>query len=136
MRTTHPLAIGLVSITASAASAQVFSIDWHRVAGGGGQSSGGDFAVSGTIGQAEAGSPMTGGDFSLTGGFWAASGSGGNPCGCAADYNQDGGTDGADVAAFFADWEMGSGCADTNQDGGIDGADVATFFSLWEAGGC
>ncbi len=57
-------------------------------------------------------------------------------CGCAADYNSDGGVDGADVGAFFSDWEAAAGCADVNQDGGIDGADVGAFFAKWEAGGC
>jgi hypothetical protein len=56
--------------------------------------------------------------------------------GCAADYNQDGGIDGSDVQAFFADWENAAGCSDVNQDGGIDGADVGAFFDVWEAGGC
>ncbi|MBS0195258.1 MAG: hypothetical protein JSR77_00710 [Planctomycetes bacterium] len=55
---------------------------------------------------------------------------------CAADYNQDGGVDGADVAAFFADWENSTGCADVSQDGGVDGADVDFFYQRWEAGGC
>ncbi len=55
---------------------------------------------------------------------------------CFADYNQDGGIDGADVQAFFADWELGLSAADVNQDGGIDGADVDTFFAAWEAGAC
>ncbi|MBX3410663.1 MAG: matrixin family metalloprotease [Phycisphaeraceae bacterium] len=55
---------------------------------------------------------------------------------CAADYNQDGGVDGADVDAFFADWEQGLPCADVNEDGGIDGADVDFFFAVWENGGC
>jgi len=55
---------------------------------------------------------------------------------CAADYNQDGGVDGADVDAFFADWEQGYPCSDVNLDGGIDGADVDYFFSVWENGGC
>ena len=58
------------------------------------------------------------------------------PARCAADYNQDGGVDGADVDAFFGEWESGAGCADANQDGGVDGADVDTFFEVWEAGGC
>lgn len=40
-------------------------------AGGGGTSSGGNYAVSGTIGQADAGGPLTGGNYSLTGGFWS-----------------------------------------------------------------
>ncbi len=55
---------------------------------------------------------------------------------CPADYNQDGGIDGGDVQAFFADWEAGEGRADVNQDGGIDGGDVGTFFMAWEHGGC
>src|ERR1039458_3972708 len=50
---------------------QPYSIDWSKVAGGGGTSTGGVYTVSGTIGQHDAGGPMTGGNFSLTGGFWA-----------------------------------------------------------------
>jgi serralysin len=55
---------------------------------------------------------------------------------CAADFNQDGGIDGADVDAFFADWAQGLPCADVNEDGGIDGSDVDFFFNVWENGGC
>ena len=51
------------------ASAQ-YSIDWHKIAGGGGASTGGVYAVSGTIGQHDAGT-MSGGNYSLTGGFWS-----------------------------------------------------------------
>ena len=61
---------------------------------------------------------------------------GGGCASCPADYNQDGGVDGADVEAFFTDWQDSVGCADTNQDGGIDGSDVEAFFSAWQAGGC
>ena len=55
---------------------------------------------------------------------------------CAADYNQDGGVTGDDIAAFFVDFEAGSGCSDTNVDGGITGDDIAAFFIAFEAGGC
>ncbi|MBS0195959.1 MAG: hypothetical protein JSR77_04300 [Planctomycetes bacterium] len=55
---------------------------------------------------------------------------------CPADFNQDGGVDGADVSDFFAAWEIGDAIADVNQDGGVDGADVTTFFVAWENGGC
>ena len=55
---------------------------------------------------------------------------------CPADYNQDGGVTGDDIAAFFADFETGGGCADTNVDGGITGDDIAAFFTAFEAGGC
>ena len=57
---------------------------------------------------------------------------------CPADFNQDGGVDGLDVAAFFSAWESGGddGRADVNHDGGVDGQDVEAFFLIWQAGGC
>jgi len=55
---------------------------------------------------------------------------------CPADYNQDGGVTGDDIAAFFADFENGADCADTNIDGGITGDDIAALFTVFEAGGC
>lgn len=51
--------------------AQNYSIDWYKVSGGGGSSTGGLFQVSGTIGQHDAGGPMTAGSYSLVGGFWS-----------------------------------------------------------------
>jgi hypothetical protein len=53
------------------ASAQSYSIDWYKIAGGGGSSTGGVYTVSGTIGQHDAGGAMAGGNYSLTGGFWS-----------------------------------------------------------------
>ena len=50
--------------------AQSYSIDWYKVAGGGGTSTGGTYQVSGTIGQPDANGSMTGGNYSLAGGFW------------------------------------------------------------------
>jgi hypothetical protein len=51
--------------------AQTDSSDWYKISGGGGTSSGGDYSVTGTIGQHDAGVAMTGGNYSLTGGFWS-----------------------------------------------------------------
>ena len=51
--------------------AQPYSIDWYKVAGGGGTSTGGVYSVSGTIGQPDASGAMAGGNYSLTGGFWS-----------------------------------------------------------------
>jgi hypothetical protein len=51
--------------------AQSYSIDWDKGAGGGGTSTGVVYSLSGTIGQHEAGGPMTGGNYSLIGGFWS-----------------------------------------------------------------
>ncbi|PWU22037.1 MAG: hypothetical protein C5B50_00325 [Verrucomicrobia bacterium] len=48
-----------------------YSIDWFKFAGGGGTSTNAQFALSGTIGQHDAGQTMTNGQFSVTGGFWA-----------------------------------------------------------------
>src|SRR5579859_151665 len=50
---------------------QSYSIDWYKVSGGGGTSTGGVFSVNGTIGQHDAGQVLAGGDFSITGGFWS-----------------------------------------------------------------
>ena len=62
------IVIGLCGLRASA---QSYSIDWYKIAGGGGTSAGGSYTLSGTIGQHDAGGPMTGGNYSLTGGFWS-----------------------------------------------------------------
>src|SRR5712692_5955178 len=51
-------------------NAQDFGIDWFATAGGGGDSSGGDFELTATIGQPDVG-VLLGGDFSITGGFWS-----------------------------------------------------------------
>jgi hypothetical protein len=55
---------------------------------------------------------------------------------CVADFNEDGGIDGADVEAFFLAWEDSESDADVNADGGVDGADVEFFFNAWESGAC
>jgi hypothetical protein len=51
--------------------AQQYSIDWYKIAGGGGTSTGATYQVTGTIGQPDASGAMTGGSYSLTGGFWS-----------------------------------------------------------------
>jgi len=64
---------GLAILLSSPATgrAQSYSIDWYKISGGGGASTGGVYSVSGTIGQHDAGGPMTGGGYSLYGGYWA-----------------------------------------------------------------
>jgi hypothetical protein len=66
------LLLGLMVLAGSQAAlqAQSYSIDWYKIAGGGGTSTGGAYQVSGTIGQPDAGA-MSGGNYSLTGGFWS-----------------------------------------------------------------
>jgi len=50
----------------------VYALDRWTVDGGGGHSSGGSFAVSGTIAQPDSDplAPSTGGSYAVTGGFW------------------------------------------------------------------
>lgn len=55
---------------------------------------------------------------------------------CPADFNDDGGVDGADIGAFFDAWSGSDVSADINIDGGVDGADVEEFFTVWSNGGC
>ena len=66
----HLLILAAAASFSLTAGAQSYSIDWYKVAGGGGTSTNGQYSISGTIGQPDAGGPMTNGQFSLTGGFW------------------------------------------------------------------
>jgi hypothetical protein len=65
------LALSVVTVIAVAANGPTggFALDWWTADGGGRTSQGGSFALSGTIGQADAGQ-LTGGPYELTGGFW------------------------------------------------------------------
>ena len=65
------LATAALLIFTATVHAQSFALDWFKIAGGGGTSTGGVFSVSGTIGQPDAGARMTNGQYSVTGGFWA-----------------------------------------------------------------
>src|SRR3990172_5053935 len=66
-------AVGVIATVAAVVGAgggPDFDLSWHTIDGGGVmRSTGGDFELSGTIGQPDAGA-MSGGNFTLTGGFW------------------------------------------------------------------
>src|SRR6188474_2060715 len=47
-----------------------YRLDWFSLDAGGAQSTGGDFTLSGTLGQSDAGA-QSGGDYQMIGGFWA-----------------------------------------------------------------
>ena len=70
---TQETILALLTIVGAAITtpAQPYSIDWFTIDGGGGTTTGGVYSVSGTIGQPDAGGPMTNGQYSLAGGFWA-----------------------------------------------------------------
>lgn len=98
--------------------AQQYSIDWHKVAGGGGTSSGGQYSLTGTIGQPDAAN-SAGGSYELLGGFWP----GGPLCF----------VDSYDFVRFADYWlETGTGLpADLNGDGVVDIYDLKLFADEW-----
>lgn len=55
---------------------------------------------------------------------------------CVGNFDNTGGVNAADIAAYFAAYEEGLLCADADRDGGITGNDVAAFFRAFENGGC
>ena len=59
----------LITILLGTVNASELKIDWYTIDAGGGTSTGGDYALVGTIGQPDAGE-MAGGDYELQGGFW------------------------------------------------------------------
>lgn len=68
------LALILLLMAPAAQSGGAFSIDWYSIDSGGVMRSiGGDWELSGTIGQPDASqaNEHIGGEWSLTGGFWA-----------------------------------------------------------------
>ena len=68
---TCPLMKTLILLAAGiTASAQNYAISWSKIAGGGGSSTGGVFAMHGTIGQHDASGASTNALYAVTGGFW------------------------------------------------------------------
>lgn len=71
MNKTSLLSAWLTLLVVAFAHAQSYTVDWYKIAGGGGTSTGGTYQVSGTIGQSDAGGAMSGGQYSVTGGYWS-----------------------------------------------------------------
>jgi Dockerin type I domain len=121
-----------------------YDLSWFTIDGGGGTSSGGNFTISGTIGQADAGPSggMSGGppgsQYALVGGFWP--GAAATPSiPCPADFNGSGTVNGLDLAILLGDW---SGAAtyipcpphdvvDLNTDCKVNGLDLAILLGSW-----
>jgi hypothetical protein len=56
-----------------------YTLSWWTVDNGGGTSNGGAYALSGTIGQPDAGGLLSGGQFGVQGGFWPLDGTAVSP---------------------------------------------------------
>lgn len=70
MKTFHPICL-ILALASLNLTAQQYAIAWSTIDGGGGTSTNATYALSGTIGQPDAGNVMTGGVYSVQGGFWA-----------------------------------------------------------------
>ena len=93
-----------------------YAIEWYTIDGGGGTSSGGDYVLSGTIGQPDA-DRIASCDYHLSGGFWS-----GPPC--IVDLYH--------FAAFSSQWlESGDVGANLDGQGDVDILDFHIFVSYW-----
>jgi hypothetical protein len=95
-----------------------YKIVWSTIDGGGGRSTGGQYVLTGTIGQPDAGS-MSGGQYKLLGGFWP-----GGPL-CIVNF---------DDFARFAEYWLQSGSnlpADLDGSGFVDWMDLQRFVYEW-----
>lgn len=121
-----PIFVTLTLAALQTIRASNLDLSRHSVAGGGVmQSTGGEFELSGTIGQWDA-DTMTGGNLELSGGFWFSLAPG--------DCNADGGVNLFD----YADWiaclsgpdhrvPVGCVCFDLDHDDDVDLVDAAEF---------
>ena len=95
-----------------------YEITWSTIDGGGGQSNGGQYVLTGTIGQPDA-AYSAGAQYELLGGFWP-----GGPF-CFVDFK--------DFARFAEHWlASGSGLAgDLDGDGDVDPEDLRRLADNW-----
>ena len=64
------LALLLIAGAAWATTSGELVISWWTTSAGGGTLTNGDYSLSATAGQAEAGALLEGGDYQLSGGYW------------------------------------------------------------------
>ena len=124
------IAIALLTAIAALAAylgGEEFDLSWNTIDGGGQMfSTGGDFELSATIGQPDAGA-MTGGDFEMTAGFWFRV--------VAGDCNSDGTVNLLDYESFLGCVTGPNGgpvspecaCFDANDDDDVDFGDFAAL---------
>ena len=125
--------VAQLGLGSESAGPPAFEIPWHTIDGGGRTSEGGQFTVSGTIGQPDAG-VMIGGGLELSGGFWSAF----TVVQLPGDCEHDGDVDLDDYTCFF-DCVLGPGqgllpdCEpfDLDNDGDVDIADYSIFEILF-----
>lgn len=110
------ISVLLVAVSGVGDAAGPYEIPWYTIDGGGGQSSGGQYVLTGTIGQPDAAWSRAG-NYELLGGFWP-----GGPL-CIVEF--------ADFARFAEYWWLRDLGADLNEDTEIDFKDLAWFTDYW-----
>lgn len=117
----------LMAVPVSGQSGGVYELSWYSIDGGAGESNGGPYTLTGTIGQPDA-TATGGGDYELFGGFW--------PGGTIykvgiVDFHH---------FARFAEWWLETDCnagnnwcdgADLNHLDGVDEVDLDLFVDEW-----
>lgn len=119
----------LAVIPLSVAIASDLTIDCYSTSSGMMFSTGGDFELSGTVGQPDAGT-LAGGDFELGGGFWPSVEEF-----CFADLNDDHMVGLADLAILLANYNTLSGATyldgDLDTDRDVDLSDLAALLAVY-----
>jgi len=95
-----------------------YELSWSTIDGGGGQSTGGSYVLTATIGEPEAGA-SSGGDYELLGGFWP-----GEPL-CTVDFEH---------FVRFAEYWLATGPglpADLYEDDIVNWLDMGVFVDEW-----
>lgn len=114
----------LILVISAAGAKAEYAIEWSTIDGGGGQSTGGQYVLMGTIGQPDA-AYSAGGPYELLGGFWP-----GGPL-CFVNFEH---------FARFAEYWLEEDCnegnnfcdgADLNQLNGVNGVDLRLFVEKW-----
>ena len=108
----------IASVLLGATTRGAYEIDWYTIDGGGGESAGGTYSLTGTAGQSDPG-VMSGGDYVLSGGFWPGT------YGCIVGFT--------DLANFCAEWLMTDAGLDADLGGtqGVDFVDFSIFAYYW-----
>ena len=110
----------VILIAPAAGGESAYLLDWSTIDGGGGQSSGGPYTLTGTIGQPDA-AYSAGGQYELLGGFWP-----GGPL-CIVDFYS--------FARFAEQWlETGTGLPTDlyeDEDNTVNLLDLKVFVEEW-----
>ena len=139
MHTAQKLALSAAaSITVVAAAlAQLeapagFDLSWNTMDGGGGQSTGGIFEVTGTIGQPDASATaLGGGAFEVRGGFWPGGVVPVPTCPADVALPHNGMVDIDDLVVVITHWGQAGGQGDVTHDNTVDIDDLVQVIVHW-----